>query len=104
MYLGDLCLSDNSLGQFVGLWRISPGLKWHEGFFYCDLDCFGRVSSQRGGISEEETEPVPAGCSVSVGSAAAHSAPPLGKGDGRISASHHFTVQFLVAHPVMTES
>lgn len=33
MYLGDLCLTDNSLGQFVGLWYIYAGVKCHDIFF-----------------------------------------------------------------------
>lgn len=41
---------------------------------------------------------------VQLDSAAAHGAPPLGKGDGRISASHNFTAELLGAHQLMTES
>lgn len=32
MYLGDLCLTDNSLVQFVGLRRIYTGVKCHDVF------------------------------------------------------------------------
>lgn len=101
MYLGDLCLSDNSLGQFVGLWHIYPALDCHEGFFYCDLGCFGGLSSQRGGTGLgaswaqgpaglEQAEPSSlflqdaVSLWVQLGSAAAHGGPVLGKGDGRI--------------------
>lgn len=30
MYLGDLCLTDNSLVQFVGLWHIYTGVKCRD--------------------------------------------------------------------------
>lgn len=80
-------------------------------FLYCDPDCFGRVSQQRKRIVRRKPStmnwPIPAGRSVSVGtagSAAACDGPLLGRGGVRISAPHDFTAQLLVAHQVRTES